>query len=69
VDNAAAKSLITSKTFWFNAIVLLITVTDVVPTKYSAQAAVIGNVILRLMTSQACTLFPTTTTTANKPKQ
>lgn len=56
---SSVKFLLQSRTFWFNLIVVLVTVADFVPAKYSAPAAAIGNVTLRLMTSQACTVFPT----------
>lgn len=59
--SVSAKSLLTSKTFWFNVIVLVVTVADFVPQKYGIPAAAIGNVILRLMTNQPCSVFPTTT--------
>ncbi len=59
MDSAAAKSLLTSKTFWFNVICVVVTAADFVPAKYSAPIAAIGNVILRLISSQACTVFPT----------
>lgn len=58
MDLAPAKHLLTSKTFWFNVIILAVTVADFVPQKYSLPTVAIGNVILRLMTSQACTVFP-----------
>ncbi len=63
MDRATAKSLLNSKTFWFNVIAVAVTASDFVPAKYSVPAASIGNVILRLISSQACTVFPTT-----KPK-
>lgn len=56
----SVKSLLRCRTFWFNFIVLIVTAADFIPAKYSAPAAAIGNVILRLMTSQACTVFPVT---------
>ncbi len=57
------KHLLQSKTFWFNVIAVCVTASDFVPVKYAGPAAAIGNVLLRLISSQACTVFPVT-----KPK-
>lgn len=59
MDWLTTKHLLTSRTFWFNVIVITLSMSDFVPPKYGLPAAAIGNVILRLMTSQPCTVFPT----------
>ncbi len=41
-----------------NVVTLAVTVSGFVPAKYAVPATTVGNVILRLMTSQACTIFP-----------
>ncbi len=58
------KHLLQSKTFWFNFIVIVLTVADVTPGKYAPLTIGLGNIILRLLSSAPCTVFPTT-----KPKE
>ncbi len=58
------KHLLQSKTFWFNFIVITLTLADLQATsKYAPATIALGNVILRLLTSAPCTVFPT-----SKPK-
>lgn len=42
------KSLIGSKTFWFNMLTAALAFTDTLPPKYAAIAASVGNVVLRV---------------------
>jgi len=53
-----AKSLIWSKTFWTNVIMLVLTAADIMPPKYGVPTMAIANVILRLMSNQAVVLGP-----------
>lgn len=61
------KSLITSKTFWFNLLAVAVTLGDFIPSKYGLPLIAAGNIILRLMSSQAMTVFPTST--KKQPKE
>jgi len=49
------KALITSKTFWLNAIGLAISVAGVLPPEYSVPALAVLNILARLVTSEAIT--------------
>lgn len=51
-----AKHILKSKTFWFNVLTLVVTTAGFMPAKYAVPVSVFGNVILRLLTNQACTL-------------
>lgn len=53
----STKNILKSKTFWFNVLTLAVTVSGFMPAKYAAPVSAIGNVILRLITSQPCTIF------------
>lgn len=55
---AKAKHLFYSKTFWFNVATLAATYGNVLPPKYAGPVMTIGNILLRLITNQACTIFP-----------
>lgn len=46
------KSLFASKAFWLNVAGLLAAVGGVLPPEYAVYALAVGNVIVRLMTSQ-----------------
>lgn len=55
--NDTTKSLLQSKTFWFNLVTLAVTVGGFLPPKYAAPVLAVGNGLLRLISSGQVTLF------------
>lgn len=53
------RHLLQSKTFWFNLLTLGVTIGGILPPEYSAPVLTIGNVGLRLISSGAVNLMPT----------
>lgn len=66
-----SKNILTSWTFWFNAIAAIVMVLqlpeiqalNIIPQSWMAIVAVIGNVLLRIKTKQPVTVLPPQVTT------
>ena len=57
VDDMPSKNILFSKTFWSNIAAILLTASDVLPTKYAVPVLAVGNILLRLTTNQPANLF------------
>ena len=53
-----SKSILTSKTFWFNAFALAATAGGVLPPKFGVPVVAIANIGLRVITNQPVSIFP-----------
>jgi len=55
---ADSKSLFASRTFWFNVATMVVTFAGILPTKYAAPIAAVGNILLRIITDQPVHILP-----------
>lgn len=51
-----AKSILTSKTFWFNIVTAALDLAKILPPKYAVPVLFAGNILLRLVSNQPVTL-------------
>lgn len=53
-----SKSLFASKTFWFNIASALVYFSGALAPKFAVPLAAVGNIIIRVLTSQPVTVLP-----------
>ncbi len=53
-----SKSIFLSKTFYFNLAMAAIGIADILPPKYSVPLAAVGNMALRLISSDPTHIIP-----------
>lgn len=64
MDKVDPKNILKSKTFWFNAIAGVIGLAqqyglfEMIPAPYGAAAVILGNLVLRVVTTQPVTILP-----------